>query len=199
MRRAIVVAAVALLPACQREPPSQSPAVSSTPVTGADARPNASEKGSSVDGWETSGWAYPMLGATLPDFKAQRLGGSELTQKDLRDHWTIVGFWNGSGENAKAEMRYIGELNSAADPEPDLDFISFYLPDGGDFDIRRWSSTEGAWPTGTGDAILADSFGIATVPAYLLVGPDLTIEAYRGPLKESPADGIKSVVRGVAQ
>jgi hypothetical protein len=31
------------------------------------------------------------------------------------------------------------------------------------------------------------------------VGPDLNIEAYRGPLSATPDDGIKSVIRGVAE
>ena len=37
------------------------------------------------------------------------------------------------------------------------------------------------------------------MPAYILVGPDLTIEGYRGALSATPDDGIKSVIRGVAE
>src|SRR5262245_52230821 len=123
MRGVLVVTAIALLSACQREPAPQSPeasskAVAGNAVTGAELQPAIGEA-SKIEGWETGRGAYPMLGSTLPDFKAKRLGGGEVTQGDLRDHWTIVGLWNGSGAPAKEEMRYIGALNSATDQDPD--------------------------------------------------------------------------------
>ena len=43
------------------------------------------------------------------------------------------------------------------------------------------------------------ALAIGVLATYLLVGPDLTIEAWRGPLAETPDNGIKDVIRGVAK
>ncbi len=200
--RIAAVAAILVLAACQREPAQESSKAASLPASpAADAGPPPALIGeiAPVEGWETGRSAHPLLGATLPEFAAKRVGGGEATQNDLRNHWTILGFWNGSGEGVKEEMRYIGALNSAANQDPDLDFMSIYLPGDGSFDLQKWGSGAEAWPTVTGDAALVDTFGIVSTPAYLLVGPDLTIEAYRGALTKTPGEGIKSVIRGVAE
>jgi len=198
MRGVCIAVAVASLAACQKAQAPQLSATSSQPAAGVSAQPAAAAV-SGIEGWETGRAAYPLLGATLPGFKAKRLGGGEMTEGDLREHWTILGLWNGSSEAAKGEMRYIGALNSAANQDPNLDFQSVYLADGGDFDVQKWGAGASAWPTVIGDAALADTFGIASVPAYLLIGPDLTVEAYRGALAKTPDDGVKSVIRGVAE
>jgi hypothetical protein len=199
MRGFVFAVALAAVSACQKEPDPAQPTPSAAqqppeaPVAGI-------VKASSVEGWETTSKAYPLIGATLPEFKAKRLGGGgEATQDSLRDRWTIIGFWSGSAPAAQEEMRYIGALNSAANQDPDLDFLSVYLEAGGDFDVQIWGAGANAWPTLQGDAALIDTFGVANTPAYLLIGPDLTIEAYRGALAETPDDGIKSVIRGVAE
>mgnify|MGYP003507716091 FL=1 len=200
--RVAAVAALLALAACQKGPAQESSAGApdaSSPAGDSGPPPAVVGEIAPVEGWETGRSAHPLLGATLPEFTAKRLGGGEATQNDLRNHWTILGFWNGSGEGAKEEMRYIGALNSAANQDPDLDFMSIYLPGDGSFDVQKWGSGAEAWPTVTGDAALVDTFGIASTPAYLLVGPDLTIEAYRGALTKTPDDGIKSVIRGVAE
>jgi hypothetical protein len=198
MRGSVFIFALAALAACQKEPDTSQPAPS---LAVQPPEPSAAGvvKASSVDGWETTSKSYPLLGATLPEFTAKRLGGGEATQDNLRNRWTIIGFWSGSGPSAQEEMRYIGALNSAANQDPDLDFMSIYLDAGGDFDVQAWGAGANAWPTLQGDAALADTFGIANSPAYLLIGPDLTIEAYRGALADTPEDGIKPVIRGVAQ
>jgi hypothetical protein len=49
------------------------------------------------------------------------------------------------------------------------------------------------------NGLLLSTLTAPTSPAYLLVGPDLNIEAYRGALSAMPNDGIKSVIRGVAE
>jgi hypothetical protein len=196
MRGFAFVAALLALAACQKEPVPDSSATA--PETAAPPGA-ATRQATAVEGWETARSAHLLLGATLPGFTAKRLGGGETTQEDLRNRWTVLGFWSGSGEGAKEEMRYIGALNSAANQDPNLDFLSVYLAGDGSFDVQKWGSGAEAWPTVIGDAAMTDSFGIEGAPAYLLVGPDLTIEAYRGALTKTPDDGIKSVIRGVAE
>jgi len=197
MRRFAFASACLALTACQKEPvPDQVSAVA--PRTAASG-PSATVV-SHVEGWETRQTAYAFLGAVAPDFKAKKLGGGEVSQLDLRGHWTILGFWGAPNENeSKEEMRYIGALNSAADQDPDLDFLSVYVAGSGDFDVQKWSNGDGAWPTLLDDGQTAGIFSIEKAPAYLLIGPDLTIEGYRGALAKTPDDGIKSVIRGVAE
>jgi hypothetical protein len=197
MRRFAFASACLAFTACQKEPVSdQIPAAASqTAASGASATTV-----SDVEGWETRQTAYAFLGAVAPDFKAMKLGGGEISQKDLRGHWTILGFWSAPNEGeAKEEMRYIGALNSAADQDQDLDFLSVYTGGADDFDIQKWSAGSSAWPTLLDGGKLAGVFSIERVPAYLLIGPDLTIEGYRGALAKTPDDGIKPVIRGVAE
>jgi hypothetical protein len=198
MRGLVFSVALAALASCQKETDPQQPAL---PIASqrADVQVAGAVKATSVEGWETATKAYPLLGATLPEFTAKRLGGGDANEDALRDRWTVVGFWSGSGPAAQEEMRYIGALNSAANQDPDLDFLSIYLEAGGDFDVQTWGAGANAWPTLMGDAALADMLGIANTPAYLLIGPDLTIEAYRGSLSAAPDDGVKPIIRGVAQ
>jgi hypothetical protein len=202
MRRLALAASLLALAACQREatPQSAGAKADAGPETTAAPSPQVPPAPvSNVEGWETGKTSYPMLGSTLPDFSVKRVGGGDVTQRNLRGRWTILGFWTGSGDGAKEEMTYIGALNSAADQDPDLDLLTIYLDAGGGFDLKKWAAGADAWPTATGDAAIADAFGIPAPPAYLLVGPDLTIEAYRGALSKTPADGVKPVLRGVAE
>jgi hypothetical protein len=102
----------------------------------------------------------------------------------------------------KTEDTFVTALNSAVDQDPDLDFLQVVVapgvpapnPDG------SRSGVESKAPTlADGDHQIASAFGISDLPAYLLIGPDLTIEGVRGRLADSPDNGIKDVIRGVAQ
>jgi hypothetical protein len=166
--------ALLLLAACD-----QSPATSSAPERApqTSTAPSSPEhSASTVEGWETSREAYAKLGTTAPDFSfAPPGGGLQVTHEALRGRWTILGFQT-AGDSPGEEARYVSSLSTAADQDPDLDFLA--IPD---------------------DAKIATDFSITMKPAYLLIGPDLTIEAYRGALSATPEDGIKPVIRGVAE
>jgi hypothetical protein len=127
-----------------------------------------------VEGWETSREGYAKLGSTASQFSTPPQGGGlAITREILRNRWTILGF---VGPDASAdEMRFVGALKSAVDQDPDLDFVA------------------------VDDAAVTTAFAIDSTPTYLLIGPDLTIEAYRGALSATPEDGIKPVIRGVAE
>ncbi len=147
---------------------------------------------SDVEGWETSLAAYARIGATMPAFTLKQADGTELSHANLRERWTIVAFWSAADD--KDEKRYVDALNSAVDQDPDLDLLGvFQLPaEGGATPVV-------GWPNVTDNGTLASALRIEATPAYLLVGPDLTIEGYRGALTKTPDDGIKSVIRGVAE
>ena len=88
-------------------------------------------------------------------------------------------------------------LNSAVDQDPDLDLLSVYLKlEQPRLDLEMvppWPATRPTYEWEIGEASSID-----TTPAYLLIGPDLTVHAYRGALSDDP-DGIKPVIRGVAE
>jgi hypothetical protein len=193
--RALVLGAAIALVGCQKE----SAPVASTERT-APVAPVAAEDiaaASSVEGWQTD--QPPDLKA--PEFSLARVGGGMVTHNDLRGRWTIFGFWNATVAGIEEESRFIRALNAAADQDPDLDFLTVYLKlDAADTDVARWfANNGGAWPTLTDNGDAAGLFEVANTPAYLLIGPDLRIEAYRGALSATPDDGIKPVIRGIAQ
>lgn len=186
------LAATVLALASCGQPPTSSPATGSTPEQTPQAA-SAKTPQRAIEGWQTDITAYPLAGETLPPFTAKQDNGTELTQANLRDRWTIIGFQQAS-DNAD-ESRYIAALNSAADQDPDLDFLGVTI-------VRETPAPkhEGKlWPHVDDNGALADALRIDKTPAYLLVGPDLTIEGYRGALMDTPDDGIKSVIRGVAE
>ena len=143
-----------------------------------------------IEGWRTDRVAYPLAGAKLPSFSARLDSDTDLSSETLRGRWTIIGFQTGADD--PAERSYIAALNSAVDQDPDLDLLFVYhIPDGVLFGKPPWPSIHDGGK-------LARLMRIEATPFYVLVGPDLTIHAYRGALSSDP-DGIKSVIRGVAE
>jgi hypothetical protein len=181
MRLALLVAGLALA-ACQKEQATAAPPVAQAPA------PQKVEAG----GWETTANAHLLLGAKLPTFSAKSNQGQDITNETLRGRWTIIGFE--SANDGSEEARYVGALHSAVDQDPDLDFLFVYrIPKGALLEIPP------PWPSVRDDEWkIAKLLRIDTTPAYVLIGPDLTIQAFHGALSADP-DGIKSAIRGVAE
>lgn len=189
MRALLTASAVLALSACG-QPPADS--VTPQPAPPAASATSPATPRAAVEGWETDVAAYPLIGATTPDFSGVRANGDALTRDSLRGRWTILGF-GAFDTSTPDETTFIMALNSAVDQDPDLDFLQvFRLPP--DVTAPRVSP----WPSVSDDGKIIEAFSVATTPAYLLIGPDLTIEGYRGALSVSPDDGIKPVIRGVA-
>jgi hypothetical protein len=148
---------------------------------------------SSIEGWETDFTAYASIGSALPNFSGPQSGGPDLTQEALRERWTILGFAS-FDTDSDAEIRFVTALNSAVDQDPDLDLLQVYRAD-----TNASAARVTPWPSLADDGTIAALFGVNTTPTYLLIGPDLTIEGYRGALSKTPDDGIKSVIRGIAE
>lgn len=191
--RAIATAAIALtLAACGQPPVETPPEVAAAEATQQAAAPGVS---AGVDGWEIDMTAYGRIGSALPAFKAEK-GDKDISAEALRGRWTIVGIV--TAPLPPEEGTYISALASAADQDPELDVLMIDPMPG----PTTWpgdSATANGWPLATGGADLAAALALPASPAYLLVGPDLTIEGYRGALSASPEDGIKPVIRGVAE
>jgi hypothetical protein len=160
--------------ACCGQESGSPPAGDSIQQQPSTAATPALEKPIAVEGWEADPQIYAKLGSTAPAFSGTPQGAVlAVTQDALRNRWTILGF-AGPGANVE-EARFVSALKSAVDQDPDLNFMAI------------------------ADDAVATAFAVDRKPFYLLIGPDLTIEAWRGALSATPEDGIKPVIRGVAE
>lgn len=169
----------------------QPPSTEGATVPPAEQAAVTKPRAAGVEGWKTDLTDYALIGSSIPPFALKQADGTELTQDNLRDRWTILGFATAE-TSSEDETRFITALNSAADQDPDLDLLQIHRPPA---DTAAPRVTP--WPSVRDDGGTITAFGITETPVYLLVGPDLTIEGYRGALTSTPDDGIKSVIRGV--
>lgn len=189
MRFMLFAASIAALTACGQPPVEHATA---TPATGSIAAVAPAGSTQGVDGWEIDMTAYGQIGSALPAFAGKLADGKEITAEALRGHWTIIGVWPNAAVPPQ-EPTFVSALNSAVDQDPDLDLLMIHRRTEGAADPAH------AWPMLMDDGPIIASLALPASPAYLLVGPDLTIEGYRGALIATPDDGIKTVIRGVAE
>ena len=164
--------------------------IAAVPAATEEAPPAAAMPSAAIDGWEVDQTAYALSNTALPAMTGTRPDGSAFTTEAMRGRWTILGLW--SGPAPADEANFTAALSSAADQDPDLDVLVIHAAGAAPQPPPPWPMLE---DSGKLISVLAPP----TTPAYLLVGPDLTIEGYRGALSETPDDGIKSVIRGVAE
>lgn len=189
MRFMLFAASIAALAACGQVPADNVEAAPATEAIAAVA-PAGPSKG--IDGWEIDMTAYGKIGSAIPAFAGKLANGTEVTAEGLRGRWTIVGVW-ADGAVPPEEANFAAALNSAVDQDPDLDLLMIHRK------VEGAAVPAHPWPTLMDEGPIITSLALPASPAYLLVGPDLTIEGYRGALSASPDDGIKSVIRGVAE
>jgi len=187
MRSFPFAAALVILSACDQSPLGAPPNMPSTKVEQPVAAPVAS---AAIDGWEIDQTAYAMINTPLPAMTGAKPDGTAFTSEELRGRWTIVGLW--SAAPPAEEANYTAALSSAADQDPDLDVLVIHAS-------GTAPQPAPPWPMLEDSGALLSTLAPPTTPAYLLIGPDLTIEGYRSALSEAPDDGIKSVIRGVAE
>ena len=186
MRTLTFAVASLALSACGQPAAQNTPAPAESPAP-APAPPVAPAP---IDGWEIAPTAYTKLSTPLPALSGTKPDGSAFTHESLRDRWTILGLW--SGETPPGEANFVAALSSAADQDPDLDVLVIHNP-------GTTPQPTPAWPILEDSGAIIEVLAPPATPAYLLVGPDLTIEAYRGALSSTPNEGIKGVIRGVAE
>jgi hypothetical protein len=195
--RFIAAAAFIAICGCEKAPPAAQASVEAAAPTetAAPPQPDTAAGAASVEGWDGSGAA--KLGKPLPEFELQKVGGGKVEASSLRGRWTVLALWSASDAASLADEDYIRAVVSAADQDPDLDFLSVHIKTDAAADPAK-SFKGKPWPTLLADDKALQSFGVSTLPVYLLVGPDLVIEASRGALAKAP-DGIKPMFRGIAE
>ena len=188
MRTILFAASFATLAACSPAPSETAEAPPQPTVAAVDPAASAG-----IDGWEIDMTAYAKVGTVLPAYSVKQPNGADATPEALRGHWTILGIWPDAGATSD-EANFATALSSAADQDPDLDVLIVQPKHEG-----AAPTTPPQWPVLIDDGTVSKAVAAPALPAYLLIGPDLTIEGYRGALTATPDDGIKSVIRGVAE
>lgn len=150
-------------------------------------------------------YSYALLGRKLPAFTAQLVGGEPVTEDVFRGKWTIVDVWGIWCGDCRRDAPLVRTLSDLAAADPFIDFISLHTPPnrkraeeayGAYGSVEAYFEKEGGgYPTILDkDASLREAFQIVWTPTYLLVGPDLTVEAFRTDLSVGDAAGLASVI-----
>lgn len=195
---AIGATALIALGGCEKPPQSaQAPAAETAAPAEATPppQPEAAASTASVEGWDGSGTT--KLGKPLAEFEFEKIGGGKVEASSLRGRWTVLALWSASDAASLADEDYIRAVLSAADQDPDLDFLSVHIRTDATADPAKAFKGK-PWPTLLADDKALQSFAVSALPVYLLIGPDLVIEASRGALAKTP-DGIKPMFRGIAE
>lgn len=177
-----------------------------TPQTALPASPD----GSIMTGVHGRPVGFPLLGAPAPQFSAPLHDGGQATLETLRGHWTILAFWGAWSAESLADATYISALVSAAGQDPDLEVLTIHSPRdaasagealGTYASLDAFLADKGEpWPTVLdADGVVRSTFGVTWTPSYVLVGPDLIVRGFRTDLSLTPDNGIKDVIRGVAE
>jgi thiol-disulfide isomerase/thioredoxin len=203
-------------PAAPREPTAEAEAVPGLPrdqwLTAQIALPVGPD-GTVVRDEKRRPYGYAMLGATVPEFSLARVGGAEVTQDIFRDKWTIVDVWGVWCGDCRRDAPYVQELAAKLAGDPDLSFLAIHTPPsraraaeayGAFGSIEAYfQSIGGGYPTVVdADASVRDALKIVWTPTYLLVGPDLTVRAFRTDLSvggDSNVDRVISDARRIAK
>ena len=150
--------------------------------------------------------SYQLLGQHVPRFTAERVGGGAVTEEVFRGKWTIVDVWGIWCSDCRRDTPFVRAFVRKADTDPDIDFISIHTPPNraraaeayGQFgSVEAYFEVEGGnYPTILDrDASLRDAFKIVWTPSYLLIGPDLTVRAFRSDLSVGNEAGLDNVLR----
>lgn len=150
-------------------------------------------------------YSYELLGQKVPAFSAELHDGGAVTEDIFRGKWTIIDVWGIWCGDCRRDAPLVRSLNRLAAADPDIEFLSLHTPPSraraaeayGQFgSIDAYFKAEGgSYPTIVDkDASLREILKIVWTPTYLLVGPDLTIQAFRTDLSVGDETGLTDVI-----
>ena len=133
---------------------------------------------------------HDLLGQSLPEFSAETIEGEAFASGDLAGKWTVLAAWGVWCHDSRNDAQHINELAQAVAANADIDFLSVHVPfssEHTDIAYRDYGSVDGffeakgvAWPTIIDEqADIRELLEIKWTPTYLVVGPDLTVQAFR--------------------
>lgn len=145
---------------------------------------------------------HPLLGQPLPAFELPMAGeGGTFDSASLAGRWTVMAVWGVWCHDSRNDAANINALGEALEDVPEIDFISVHVPYSAEhLDIlyRKYGSVdvyfdgEGYdWPVALDETAAArEALQIQWTPSYLVIGPDLTIEAFRTDFSVGAADEL---------
>ena len=168
------------------------------------------EEGGVLRDAENRPLGYRLLGETLPLVEGEMLDGQAFSTAELEGQWTIIDVWGIWCSDCMADAPYVAALAVAVDQDPDLNFLSIHTPPSaeradeayGKFgSVERFFENKGySYPTvHDTDASLRDGLMIDWTPTYLLIGPDLTVEAFTTDLSVAGDQPVKDLLAAVAE
>ena len=133
---------------------------------------------------------HDLLGQTLAPFETYRLGGGLFSDTDLQGRWTVLVAWGVWCHDSRNDAENIAAVAAHFAAHPDIDFMSLHVPQGPerlDHRFGAYASVQAyfadvalAWPVALDeDSTVRMQHKIHWTPSYLLIGPDLTVEAFR--------------------
>lgn len=150
-------------------------------------------------------YGYAKLGQTVPAFSAAAFGGGRVTQEIFRGRWTIVDFWGVWCGDCRVDAPLVETLAAGLRDDPQMSFLSIYVPPSsaradeayGQFgSLDAYFAARGeSYPTVIdADGALREEFAISWTPTYLLIGPDLTIRAFRTDLSIGDESAVAKTI-----
>ena len=183
IRNLIIVLAVSMLSGCAT--PALVTVDTPVPVSAKDSRDDGVLR--DKDGRPVR---HDLLGQSLPEFSAETIEGEAFESGDLAGKWTVLAAWGVWCHDSRNDAQHINELAQAVAVEADIDFLSVHVPFSSEhinIAYRDYGSVGGffeakgvAWPTIIDEqADIRELLEVKWTPTYLVVGPDLTVQAFR--------------------
>jgi len=133
---------------------------------------------------------HDLLGQSLFQFEAPRVGGGTFNSDSLRGRWTVMVFWGVWCHDSRNDAKNIAAVAAHFADHEDVQFMSLHVPFKREYLDRRFGDYDSvdayfedvglSWPTVLDeDSTLRSSQKIRWTPTYLVIGPDMTVAAYR--------------------
>lgn len=133
---------------------------------------------------------HDLLGQPLFQFEAPRVGGGTFNSDSLQGRWTVMVFWGVWCHDSRNDAENIAAVAAHFADHPDIGFMSLHVPWKREYVDRRFGAYESvdayfedvdlAWPTALDEeSILRNWQKIRWTPTYLVIGPGMTVEAFR--------------------
>lgn len=152
---------------------------------------------------------HNLLGQPLFQFEAPLVGGGDFDSDSLRGRWTVMVFWGVWCHDSRNDAANIAALAAHFADQDAVSFMSLHVPFKREYVDKRfgdYGSVEAyfediglSWPTALDEeSILRNWQQIRWTPTYLLIGPDMTIEAFRTDLSVAGEGAVQDFIADVS-
>ena len=151
---------------------------------------------------------HDLLGQSLFQFEAPQIGGGTFNSDSLRGKWTVMTFWGVWCHDSRNDAENIAAVAAHFADHPNVQFMSLHVPYNRDYLDKRFGKFDSveayfedrglSWPTALDEeSILRNWQKIRWTPTYLLIGPDMTIHAYRTDIYSVGEGGLERFIAEV--